>query len=543
LFHLLVNVLEQFSPMPMLDAMNPEASPDETTAPSPADRWRSPLYWLSGARWDTLKYCPASERERVAVLGSTVLIPTVMAFFGMYFYARSRFAEPPFLMCFIAALAWAFVIMNTDRILLATYRPYQPFWRKFLQVCFRFGLAAVVSVAIAFPFCLDQYRPAIAHRYQTEIQSVLNDLRQEESTKRRALTTTYDTEHEAKVIQLTPLQNAILNTEVYADQKLEEEKKKISAEGFVPTASPETRQLVSQVEAVKEAVSKLKADQNERENLHRRLVEAIAREMAGQPNEFFPEPKKAGEGPRTKDMQRRDLDTTRELSRLVASLAQQTAALENLNLSLAAARLVDRGTMLDALPSRREAFVKEGEEMERVRIERLDRLVAEIAQHTEDQKRALRLHDDRYLAPIQRYENKIKGVLDPMEETIGLYKVIFLPAPDAAATEQGEQGYKWMAGLFQFLVVFGTLFLLDLVPIMAKIFSRPGPYDVLVEQAEMVANLNLAAFKKNYPENARRWAAGNPAGAPKSPGEILRLHAYAPVVVVSDGVATAATPE
>lgn len=514
--------------------MNPSRISEDSTQPSRADRLRSPLYWLSGARWETLKHCPASERERVAVLGSTVLIPTVMAFFGMYFYARSRFAEPEFLLCFVASLAWAFVILNTDRILLATYRPFQPVWRKMLQVVFRFGLAAVVSVAIAFPFCLDQYRPAIAHRYQTEIQSVLNTLREEESTKRKDLVNTYTKEHDEKVAQLAPLQNGILNTDVYADQKLDEEKKKISAEGFVPTASPETRQIVSNLEAVKEAISKLKADQTEKENLHRRLVEAIARETAGEPNEFFPEPKKAGEGPRTKDMQRRDLDTTRDLSRVSATLAQQSAALDNLNLSLAAARLVDRGSMLDALPSRREAFVKEAVEMERVRLEKLDRLVGEIAQHTEDNKRALRLHDDRYLAPIQRYENKIKGVLDPMEETIGLYKVIFLPAPDATATEQGEQGYKWMAGLFQFLVVFGTLFLLDLVPIMAKIFSRPGPYDVLVEQAEMVANLNLKAFKKCYPENAKRWAAGNPAGAPSSPAEILRLHMYPPTAAATD---------
>ncbi len=503
--------------------------------PSRADRLRGPLYWLSGARWETLRLCPASERERVAVLGSTVLIPTVMSFFGMFFYARSRFAEPQFLMIFVASLAWAFVIMNTDRILLATYRPFQPIWRKFLQVMFRFGLAAVVSVAIAFPFCLDQYRPAIAHRYQTEIQTVLNGLREEESTTRQTLVGTYTKEHDEKVALLPPLQNSILNTDVYADEKLEEEKKKISAEGFVPTASPATRQVVSQVEAVKEALSKLKADLNEKEGLHRRLVEAIAREVAGEPNEFFPEPKKAGEGPRTKDMQRRDLDTTRELARIRSATAQQTAALENLNQALAAARLVDRTAMLDALPERRAAFVEEAVEKERVRKEKLERLVGEIAQHTEDQKRALRLHDDRYLAPIQRYENKIKGILDPMEETIGLYKVIFLPAPDATSTEQGEQGYKWMAGLFQFLVVFGTLFLLDLVPIMAKIFSRPGPYDVLVEQAEMVAGLNLKAFKKMYPESARRWAAGNPAGVATSPAAVLGLHVFPPAPAAEAG--------
>jgi hypothetical protein len=74
-----------------------------------------PLYWLAGARWETLKHCPATERERIAVLGSTVLIPTIMSFLGMIFYAKSRFHEPPWLAVTGIALAWAFVILNTDR--------------------------------------------------------------------------------------------------------------------------------------------------------------------------------------------------------------------------------------------------------------------------------------------------------------------------------------------------------------------------------------------------------------------------------------------
>src|SRR5476651_761244 len=132
--------------------------PPEADAPSNWDRWMRPLYWLAGARWETLRHCPPTERERIAVLGSTVLIPTTMSFLGMIFYAKSRFANPPWLAVLGIALAWAFVIMNTDRILLATYRPFQPWWRRCMQVLFRFALAGVVSVAIAFPFCLDQYR-------------------------------------------------------------------------------------------------------------------------------------------------------------------------------------------------------------------------------------------------------------------------------------------------------------------------------------------------------------------------------------------------
>ena len=42
-----------------------------------------PFYWLAGARWETLRQCDATERERIAVIGSAVLIPTIMAFLGM----------------------------------------------------------------------------------------------------------------------------------------------------------------------------------------------------------------------------------------------------------------------------------------------------------------------------------------------------------------------------------------------------------------------------------------------------------------------------
>ncbi len=504
----------------MLPPFPADAPPE---APRP-DRGTSFLHWLAGARWETLRLCPPSERERVAVLGSTILIPTLMAFFGMYFFARSRFADPPFLTCLTAASAWATVILGTDRILLATYRPFQPWWRKSLQVAFRFALAAVVSVAISFPFCLDAYRPAIAHRYQTEIQGVLNDLRQDEAATRKSLTSTFQTTHDEKIAQLAPLETAILNSDTYADQKIEEEKQKISADGFLAPASPPTRRLLTQIDASKERLATLQSDQTDAEALHRRLVEALARESNGLPNEFFPEPKKAGEGPRTKDLQRRDLAASRDLDRLAAALTQESTTLASFNSSLAAARLIDRNTLWDSLPERRAAFIQEAKERERTRQEKLARLTAEITLHTQDHTRALRLHDDRYLPPIARYETKIKGVLDPMEETIGLYKVIFLPPPDALQTNAPP--FQWVAGLFQFLVVFGTLFVLDLVPIMAKIFSRPGPYDVLVEQSELVCNLNLRAFKKLYPSNARRWATTGNSGHSPSHTSILQTHLF-----------------
>lgn len=493
-----------------------------------------PLYWLAGARWETLRHCPPSERERIAVLGSTVLIPTLMSFVGMLFYGKSRFHDPPWLFLVLGSLVWAFVIMNTDRILLATYRPFQPFWRKTMQVCFRFGLAAVVSVAISFPFCLDQYRPAIVNRFQTEMQGVLNNLRVEEASGRKALKDTlqkiredgeaertrlvseYTTEHEALTAQLPELQKAILNPETYADERMEEERRKAGEPDFVAPASAATRSVLAQIDAQKETLAKTQASLETKRDLHSRLVEAAAREALGQPNEFYPETKKAGDGPRLKDLQARDRAVVADIRKLEAGeKAQQEALLAN-DKQLAAARLTDKNAYLDALTTKRDAFVAEGESKESARKVRLAKVLAEITTLETDHKARLaklgefitaqesdlataqKRHDETFLPPIARREAQINGVLDPMEETIGLYKVIFLPSPDAAETERGEQGYKWIAGLFQFLVIFGTLFVLDLVPIMAKIFSRPGPYDVLVEHPEFIANENLVKYKSAY---------------------------------------------
>jgi hypothetical protein len=518
---------------------DPRFGSDDSEEASRWDRWMRPLYWLAGARWETVQHCPPSERERIAVLGSTVLIPTIMSFLGMIFYAKSRFHEPPWLAVTGIALAWAFVIMNTDRILLATYRPFQPWWRRFAQVCFRLGLAGVVSVAIAFPFCLDQYRPAIRNRYQAEVQVVLNQLRADEAAGRKTLREAlqkirddgeaerarlvreFDAAHATLTAQLPELQKAIVNPEAYADERMEEERRKAGEPDFVAPASGATRGVMAQIDAQKETLAKTKAELESGQDLHRRLVEAIAREGLGLPNEFYPEPKKPGEGPRLKDMQGRDRRVMAEIRATEASERAQQEALLASDKQLAAARLADKNAYLDALITKRAAFVAEGEEKERIRKEQLAKVLAQIttletdhaarlaklrehiASQEADQALAQKRHDETFLAPIARREAQIAGVLDPMEETIGLYKVIFLPPVDASATERRDQDYKWIAGLFQFLVIFGTLFVLDLVPIMAKIFSRPGPYDVLVEHPEFIAHENLLKYRHAY--RAAAW--------------------------------------
>lgn len=548
--------------------------PDPAAAAEP-NRVQRFLYWLAGADWATLRLCPAGERERVAVLGSTILVPTVMAFLGMFFFANSRSANPSFFASLAVSVLWAFVILNTDRTLIALYRPFQPFWRRAVQVVFRLGLAAVVSLVISFPFCLDQYRPAIRHRFQTELQGTLNQLRQSEAAgskvlreqldrmresseaERRKLEADYTKLRDGLVAQLEPLERAQLNPELYADEKMEAERRRVTATDFVAPASGATLNAIARNDALKEAVERVSKQLEEQQGMHRRLVEAIAREELGLPNEFYPEPKKPGEGPRLKDMRARDARVSSEIHRLEAALSATASDLAAGEEAVAKGRLTDRNAYLDSLNAKRESFVEEARERDKIRRDKLSQLNTQIADaaaehaqivrkfeaHTgaleEDHARAKQRHDDTHLPPITRLEQKISGIFDPMEETIGLYKVIFLPPPDLP--EDAKLQYRWAAGLFQFLVVFGTLFLLDLIPIIVKLLSRAGPYDVLVEHSEFIANLNLSSFREHFQKYGSNW----PGAAPVDPGSatgLLRPYYTPPPVAAEPAAAKTGTP-
>ena len=533
------------------------SDPSSRATPNRLQRF---LYWLAGADWATLQLCPAGERERVAVLGSTILVPTVMAFLGMFFFARSRSADPSFFATLAVSLLWAFVILNTDRTLIALYRPFQPFWRRAVQVAFRLGLAGVVSLVISFPFCLDQYRPAIRYRFQTELQGTLNQLRQTEAagskvlreqldgiregseSERRKLEADYTKLRDGLAAQLEPLERAQLNPELYADEKMEGERRRVTSEDFVAPASGTTLNVIARNDALKEAVERVSKQVEEQQAMHRRLVEAIAREELGLPNEFYPEPKKPGEGPRLKDMRIRDAKVASDMRRLELALNATVADLAAGEEAVAKAHLTDRNAYLDSLNTKRDSFVEEARERDKIRRDRLSQLNTQLADaaaehaqtmrkfqaHTlaqeEDHARAKQRHDDTHLPPIVRVEEKISGIFDPMEETIGLYKVIFLPPPDMP--EDAKLQYRWAAGMFQFLVVFGTLFLLDLIPIVVKLLSRAGPYDVLVEHSEFIANLNWITFREHFEKHGSNWPGPAPVD-PASGSSLLRPY-YAP---------------
>lgn len=471
------------------------------------------LYWLAGARKATLDHVPESERERIAVIGSSVMIPTLLAFFGMYLYASSRFQTPRPILTLFIALMWAFVILHVDRILLATYRPFQPMRRKVVQVCFRVGLAAVISVAIAFPFCLDQYRGAIGERLQGEYRARLHSLMITERTEREAMAG----RDAAVLADLRGRLDKELAAGPVDPHLFVEELATHTARGREDTTREYKRQLDQEAATALGEWQAISAQMREVEQ------DLKAEEWGRLPVERGGTGK-SGQGAKHKELARslEMLAKTEQAARQrYEGLVARSAAIQP------AAPPKD---VLSTLPPERQAALQAEATG---RAERIDRLVQAVAKAEADQAEHLAAHKLRFDPQLKSYRDKIEGRFDPMEETIGLFKVIFVPESGGDGPDSPVNRYKWIAALFQFSIVFGTLFLLDLIAILSKVMSRPGPYDVLVEFPELVAGRNLEALRQDYPRHATAWAEGGaPASSPsadrrsvdlRDTGEMARL--------------------
>lgn len=457
-----------------------------------------PFVWLAGARWSIVKLCPPTEVSRIATIGSTVLVPTILAFFGMYYYASTRSTQSAAIGNASLATIWAIIILIIDRSLLATYRPFLPWYRKSAQVGFRFLLATIISIAISFPFCLQQFRSAIHFRYQTEYQQLRSSLIADEAKARDRIESEWSKTRETLVKEIAARQQPTI-PELYAAEKIEKAKTRMAEPGFRPQTSAEVAGLEQQLQAQSSILDSKHRELRDGEVLVQKLIEASDRELHGEPNEYYPDlPKLSGPGDRYRGLlERRDRAKDR-VAQLNAELIEQTSLVKKLEKTLADQRQVDAQNQLRQIEANRNEWLEEARRNEANRKDELQQAQSDLEIINNRHAEAIRSHNDYFVPRIALYSRKLDGVLDPMEETIGLYKVIFLLPADANDIERSELPYKWIAGLIPFIVVFGTLFVLDLVPILSKIFSPPGPYDVLVAEKEFVAETNLHAFRRAY---------------------------------------------
>ena len=130
------------------------------------------FFWLSGAGADTLEECPNWEQRKYVAFGATVLVPTVFAFIACA-YALSTLTDK-WNVIIPVSLAWSFIILTIDRALLATYRSFQSWTRKFSQFALRFVVAVLMGLTISHPLTLllfkDTIHSVVEGERQTEIE-------------------------------------------------------------------------------------------------------------------------------------------------------------------------------------------------------------------------------------------------------------------------------------------------------------------------------------------------------------------------------------
>ncbi|HEV7402526.1 MAG TPA: DUF4407 domain-containing protein [Chthoniobacteraceae bacterium] len=469
------------------------------------DRRMAPLHWLAGCRWDVLRLTPPTERERMAILGATVLIPTALGFFGFTFYVHARYPRLPLFLAVLCAVAWAVVIMNTDRTLIASYRPFQPLYRRVPQIAMRLVLAAFMSTAISYPFCLDQFRPTIMERIRTEHAKALHDAKAERDGLKKSMEDTYHERHQALSSALTTNQSGVINPETYADDAVRAKKAQAAAPDFLAPASQETDRRRQENAALEQQIARLEEELRKHQDRQRRLIDAIPKELNGEPNEFYPDEHKGpGPGTRYKDLLERKTSAGADAAATESKLREARQQWDEAVGNLARLRQADMAEYLAQLESGRAAYAGEAQKKEAARTEQVTALQAQVKKLDEEYTAGQKELEERFTPKIELYSGALNSG-DPLTETLGLFRVITTPPPDGLETERVRPAVRWFAGLFPLGVIFGTLFIIDLIPVLTKFLSRPGAYDAMVEFAEMVPRENFAAFRHQYPHYAARW--------------------------------------
>lgn len=462
---------------------------------SPASSLQRFFFWLSGAGTETLEACPNWEQRKYAAFGATVLVPSVFAFISCA-YALSTLTEN-WRIIFPVSVAWAFIILTIDRALLASYRPYQRFVRKFGQFTLRFAVAMLMGLTISHPLTLLLFKYTIQAEVESDRQSEIETARrtgEEEKAKVRAAIT----EVEKSISDLRTKWDKSFQAEFIAGREVD------NGEGDA-TAKTEAQKALEA--AVKEATAPLHANLGSVEK-ELETAQADARKLQGEldfwQREFEREVNGqrsgiVGLGPRARSVQDDQLVWRREeAKRQAIALENLTKERDRLRTEIAA---TESGVAADF--EARDAELAQLAKAERDRVEALRRQVeqAQADQFVEQQnaiRATLSKQIDTRLEEVNRLqgemaavatasEHRIQGIRneprrDILTQTLALHELF----------DRGEDGGRF--ALTAYLVLTLLFMLVDTIPLIVKFFSKAGPYDTLLDREETRFESERQAF-------------------------------------------------
>jgi len=457
------------------------------------------FFWLSSASSDNLDDCPAWERRKYVAFGATVLVPSTFAIIACA-YALSTLTDN-WLVIAPVSLVWSFIILTVDRALLATYRAYQSIFRKAAQFSLRMVVAALMGITISHPLTLLLFKDTITsvvekHR-QGEIEAARETAKQQKAAVEERLATL-----ETDIAKQRENWNATFNAK-FLDENGKPVEKPLTADEKAAKAEREGK-IADAVAPGKERLTKLDTEMAKLSQDYQKIAEELnhwqsefEREVNGQRSGIV------GLGPRAKSIQEDQLTWRRaESARLsgvldtmtknrVALVAEIKAAEDGVNAALDA-KALEEAARNKAEQDRISAL------KQKVQTEQADQFVSQqnaIRETLKAQIDALLLQQKNLHAEIAQLikdeDTRITGIRaeprrDILTQTLALHELF----------EQGAEGGKF--ALAAYLVLTLLFMLVDTIPLIVKFFSKPGPYDTLLDREERLYDGERKAYLEGF---------------------------------------------
>lgn len=462
--------------------------------------FRRLFFWLSGASTESLESCPEWEQRKYVAFGATVLVPTAFAIMACSYALSTLTAD--WRMIVPVALVWGFIILTIDRALLATYRPYQSFFRKISQFSLRIVVALLMGLSISHPLALMLFKDTVSSVIEEEREQEIAELRHQFTTNQGQVAAQAEAIDE-KINRLRNQSDATYKANFIIENDRAGEGAPV--EGLDAAEQAELQQSVT--DATKTQTDRLAAIETQSATLQVKYEKLqgelnfwqteFEREINGQRSGI------RGLGPRARSIKEDQLSwrraETKRLSAHLTALTNEAAQVRELMNS------IDEQVTTEFLAAG--AIKAEAIELERKRVATLQNKVQEqqVDLFVEQQK-SVRVGIDLQIASHQRELDRLhagSAALDNDERT-RTAAIMAEPRRDILTQtmalhglfKAGDNGGQF--ALVAYLVLAGLFMLIDTIPLVVKFFSKPGPYDTLVDCDEVRFEKEREAFLNSY---------------------------------------------
>lgn len=476
------------------------------------------FFWLSGAGSETLEQCPTWEQRKYVAFGATVLVPCAFAFIACA-YALSTLTENSRVI-YPVALVWAFIILTIDRALLASYRPYMSFFRKFSQFSLRLVVAILMGITIAHPLVLLLFRDTISSVIEKDRAAEIEVVRSGFDREKQKIRSQID------LLEIALAEQRVKWNESFQARFILQETENASSAipGLTSAQQKELKAAIDEATApFRERLLVVESQAAEFSPQYAKLQTDLGywqaefeRELNGQRSGL------SGEGPRARSIRSDQLEPRREESKRLGNLLEHLTA-EKASLQTQA-RQAEAASI--ALFEGKLAEIVSANKAEAERIAGLKQKVeSDQAGQFVTQQNALRetikQQIDTQLTELGRVQTELAGVAK--EESTRLTAIRAEPRRDIltqtlalhALFKAGNQGGQF--AFYTYIVLTLLFMLVDTIPLLVKFFTKPGPYDSLVDRDEITFESQHHAFRESRTRYMTQLASGNLTAVTRNP--------------------------